>query len=136
VSALGGASPPLIASDKSIYWMSVYGAGVIRSVDEGKTWTQVVGSGVVTSAHPVELPDGSIAALGSNYVMISSDHGATWSPASPQLPFNDATGLVYAPKRKAFYTWHFTCEFNGPVPVPDMGIMRYDFDYTKLTRDR
>lgn len=125
----GGSSAPLRASDQSIYWASPGGQGMTRSTDNGQDWTDVTGSGVINGVSPVELPDGRIATLGPNYVMISADHGITWKPASAMLPYSDAVGVVYSSQQLAFYTWHFTCGFNGPVPVPSDAVMKFAFDY-------
>lgn len=128
-TASGGASAPLRATDQSIYWASPGGLGMTRSTDDGQNWADVIGSGVITAVTPIELPDGRIATLGPTYVMVSANHGATWSPATAALPYSDAVGIVYSAQEKAFYTWHFTCGFNGPVPVPSDAIMKFDFDY-------
>jgi hypothetical protein len=125
----GGAGAPLRAtSDQSLYWASPGNEGMARSPDNGQTWTEVVGPNVILSYHPVELPDGRIAALGSQYVMLSADHGVTWNPASSALPYSDAVGVAYSGPRKAFYIWHFAC---GPaaVPVQTDAIMSFAFDY-------
>jgi hypothetical protein len=131
VSTAGGGAAPLRASDGSIYWTSPNGNSMVRSTDDGVNWTQVVGSNVVTASKPIELPDGRLAILGRQYVMVSADHGATWTQATSQLPYQDAVGAVYSSQRKAFFVWHLTCGFNGPVPVPADAIMRHDFDYQK-----
>jgi hypothetical protein len=130
VTASGGANEPLRASDGSIYWASPDGNGMTRGTADGQQWTNVVGSGVIASVRPIELPDRRLATLGSRSVVVSSDHGATWSSASSTLPYSDAFGVVYSVQRKAFYVWHFTCG-DGAVPVPPDAIMRFDFDYQK-----
>jgi photosystem II stability/assembly factor-like uncharacterized protein len=136
-TTFGGIDQPLVASDGSIYWSSPNAAGIARSTDHGQTWSNVVvGAGVVGSVHPVELPDGRIATIGPPYgtqrIILSSDHGATWTPASAPLPFS-ASGVTYSSQRKAFYIWHFSCGTSGtgddPTPVPSDAIMRFDFDY-------
>jgi len=124
----GGAKAALLASDGTIYWGSANGNGMTRSMDKGVTWTDL-GNGDVIAVTPVELPDGRIATLGSDTVMISSDKGMTWTPGSTELPYSDATGLTYSTQEKAFFIWHFTCG-NPPVPVPSDAIMAYPFDYT------
>jgi hypothetical protein len=129
VSQSGGGTAPLLASDGSIYWASPQGHGMVRSTDQGKTWNDAVGNGVVDNIHPVELPDGRLATIsyGFQKIVVSSDHGATWGAASTDLPYHDPSGLAYSAQQKAFFIWHFTCGFNGPVPVPADAIMRYDF---------
>jgi photosystem II stability/assembly factor-like uncharacterized protein len=131
VSDAGGVGAPLRASDQTIYWYSPDGA-LIRSSDDGVSWTQAVGSGTIEGPSIVELPDGRLASLSKHYVMVSSDQGSNWVIASSAWPYPDTsppTGLVYAKAQKAFFIWYFTCGFDGPVPVPDDAIMRYDFDY-------
>jgi hypothetical protein len=129
VSMAGGAAAPLIASDGSIYWSSPNNGGMARSTDKGVTWTAVVSSsGVVNTAHPVELPDGRIVAVGPSTLVISADEGMTWTPASTSLPYGDTQGVTYSTQEKAFYVWHFTCGFGMPIPVPADAVMRYAFE--------
>jgi hypothetical protein len=119
---------PLVArSDGGIYWVLESG-GVIRSMDKGATWTQVArdgstwpGAGMIT-----ELPDGRLAAIGRQVVILSADHGATWSAVGPGLPF-PPSGLAYAPYRKAFFAWYFTCN-QGDNPVLADSIVTLAFD--------
>lgn len=127
-SESGGYWSPLLASDGSIYWSSELNAGLVRSEDDGETWDVITGSGVLMSQRPTELPDGRIAALSREYVLITADVGATWRYASPKLPF-EPQGVFYSAPRKAFYVFHNTCGFSGPVPVPDDAIVRWDFDW-------
>ncbi len=128
VTASGGTSAPLQASDGSIYWVSPSSAGVTHSTDSGQTWTDIVGPGVVTGSQVIELPDGKLAAIGKPYILVSADNGASWAPATSAMPYDDAVSLIYSAQQKAFFIWHFTCGFGGPVPVPPDAIMRYDFD--------
>jgi photosystem II stability/assembly factor-like uncharacterized protein len=135
----GGGTAPLVASDGSIYWVSGNGSGMTRSTDHGQTWHDTVGSGVfaptnghITNVAPVELPDGRIAALGTQTVMISGDHGVTWSPATAAVPLGDSEdlhGVVYSSQRKAFYVWHNSCNNSA---VPSDAVMSFPFDYTKI----
>ena len=133
-TATGGASAALQASDGSIYSVSPNGVGITRSTDSGVTWTDVwkdvANTGFVAGPSLRELPDGRLVTIGKHYVMISSDMGASWVPVSSALPYSDALGVVYSAQQKAFFVWHQTCGFSGPVPVPTDAIMRYDFDYT------
>jgi photosystem II stability/assembly factor-like uncharacterized protein len=129
VTSAGGSGPPLHHSDKSIYWASPNG-GVTRSTDDGQTWSANNAATVVSSKTPIELPDGRVAAIGAHSdIVVSADHGVTWKAVSAPLPYGDAIGIVYSAQRKAFYTWHFTCGFNGPVPVPPDAVMSFPFDY-------
>ena len=133
VSQEGGNFAALVASDESIYWASPDGT-MVRSTDKGATWSQTIGAGQLSSIHPIELPDGRIATLASNQVVVSSDHGTTWHAVSSKLKTvggggNGWVGLTYSKQRKAFYTWYWTCA-NGPIPVPTDAIMSFPFDYT------
>jgi hypothetical protein len=122
---------PLVMPDGSIYWsVAGNGGGMIKSVDQGQTWLQTVGPGVLVTGAPVALPDGRIAALGSQAIEISSDCGATWRDATTMLPYTP-TGLAYSPYEKAFFVWHFDCtgQDNPGDPVPADAIMRFPFDY-------
>jgi hypothetical protein len=95
------------------------------------TWQMVVGPGVLSTGSPVELPDGRLASVGPQAVMVSADCGTTWHAATTKLPYAP-TGLAYSPYRKAFYVWHFDCtgQNNPGDPVPADAIMRYAFDST------
>jgi photosystem II stability/assembly factor-like uncharacterized protein len=128
VADSGGGNAPIRAQDGSIWWVSPGAMGMARSTDDGATWKKVTGGGILSSLAPVELPDGRIVMVGFERLLATSDLGETWVPVSPVLPFRDPFGVTYSVHRKAFYLWHFTC-VNGPIPVPDDAIMRYDFDY-------
>jgi photosystem II stability/assembly factor-like uncharacterized protein len=122
---------PLVMSDGTIYWSLGGNAGMVRSTDRGQTWQQTVGQGVIATGTPVALPDGRIAALGPQAIMISADCGASWSATTTSLPYSP-TGVVYSPYEKAFFVWHFDCtgQSNPGDPVPHDAIMRYAFDYS------
>jgi hypothetical protein len=134
VSATGGGSAPLHASDGTIYWASPDGALVTGSFqDEGQHWKVMVQPNSFLANHPpVELPGGDIAAIGTQVIVVSPDHGASWTAASSDLPYTGQdpppAGLVYSSQRQAFYIYHFTCAFDGgPVYVPDDAVMRFDY---------
>ncbi|HTQ03920.1 MAG TPA: hypothetical protein VMI54_08680 [Polyangiaceae bacterium] len=129
VSAVGGYRPPLLATDasSSIYWSDDSGGAIVRSVDQGMTWTPTAGTGADNGTTPVELPDKRIAVLGKRYVLVSADQGASWRPVSPPLPYAP-WGLAYSSYERAFFIWHWTCDGVLP-PVPSDAILRYDFDY-------
>jgi photosystem II stability/assembly factor-like uncharacterized protein len=119
VSTSGGGSDPLLASDGSIYWASPGATGgMTRSEDHGQTWTQIVGSGVVSSIHPSELPNGTLATVGgplygTQYVLVSSDHGTTWTPATSGTPSNNVNGLAFLSQQNRFYVWYSPCSTGG-----------------------
>ena len=77
----------------------------------------------------VELPDGRLAAVGDQVVIVSPDHGATWRAVGPAIPF-PPTGFAYSPVRKAFYAWYFGCDQTGDNAVADNAIVSLGFDYT------
>jgi len=131
VSNMGVAGAPLRASDGTLYWVGTDGT-LTRSEDDGVNWVDAIGGGTLVGPNVIELPDGRLAGLAKQYVLVSSDQGASWVDASSALPYSEAapaSGLVYSKEQKAFFIWHFSCGFDGPVPVPDDAIMRYDFDY-------
>lgn len=131
VSDYGGGSPPLVTQDGTIYWASEGTAGVVKSSDNGASWSDPVGVGIVSTptprSSPVELPDGRIAELSGESVIVSDDAGETWTPVSPELPFVP-TGFFYSTHQRAFFVYHITCGV-GTDAVPANGIMRFDFDY-------
>jgi hypothetical protein len=108
-SSRGGGAQPLVASDGSIYWPDGSGS-MVRGTGQGAnwTWTEVAGDGTLMNVHPIELPDGRIASLDREHVVISSDYGQSWRPVGPPLPFTPV-GLVYSDFDKAFYVWQFDC---------------------------
>ena len=58
------AAMPLWASDGTIYWSLIYDRGLIKSTDQGHTWTQPIRAATLKTGHPIELPDGRIVAPG------------------------------------------------------------------------
>jgi photosystem II stability/assembly factor-like uncharacterized protein len=121
---------PLVMADGTIYWSVGGNGGMVKSTDNGQTWKLTVGQGVLVTSSPIELPDGRIASLGPQTLMITSDCGASWRPASTALPYSPV-GVAYSPYEKAFFVWHFDCTGkNYPDdPVPADAIMRFAFDY-------
>jgi hypothetical protein len=121
---LPAASLPLWASDGTIYWSLIYDRGLIKSTDQGRTWTQPIQGGKLKTVHPIELPDGRIVAAGAKTLMISSDKGATFTPLGDSMPITP-NSISYSPFRNAFYIEYFTCQ----NPVPANAIARFGFDY-------
>ena len=107
-SALEANGAPLVAADGSIYWLLMYDRGLIRSSDQGRSWSQACGGGVLKGSALIEMPDQTLAALGGKNLKISSDRGATWKEILPPLPVKPA-GVIYAPARQAFFVWQWDC---------------------------
>ncbi len=139
----GIAGTPLVArADGAMYWLLSDGHGLIRSTDQGQTWVHVVGSGHISpnATDLLELPDGHLATLGIDVVILpdgslstsgslviaSADHGVSWRPISPPLPYVPS-GLVYSPYRQAFYAWHFDCLLDRPDPVKPDAILKFPY---------
>ena len=118
------AAAPLWASDGTIYWSLIYDGGLIKSTDQGNTWTQPIKNGTLKTVHPIELPDGRIVVAGPKTLMISADGGATFAPVGPDLPFAP-NSLAYSPFRNAFYVEQFDCT----MVVPANAVSRLGFDY-------
>jgi photosystem II stability/assembly factor-like uncharacterized protein len=118
------AALPLRASNGTIYWSLIYDRGLIKSADQGRTWTQTVQGGTLKTVHPIELPDGRIVAVGARTLMISSDEGSTFTTLGAPLPFVP-NSITYSPYRNAFFIERFDC---GNAVLAD-AISRAGFDY-------
>jgi len=124
-----GTTAPLLASNGDIYWAQELAGGLARSDDQGQTFSKVVPAGTLLTVSPVELPDGRIASVTGQNIVVSADQGKTWKRASGKLPYTP-NGFTYSPYQRAFFIWYFTCSSTGkPMPGPTDGIMRFDFDY-------
>jgi hypothetical protein len=122
-------TPLLAHSGGALYW--VLGAGgIIQSTDGGATWKQVARDGTLSNSasNLVELPNGNLAAVGNQVVIVSADHGATWRSVGPGMPYAPS-GLTYSPFRNAFYIWHFDCDFSTNNPIPANAILSLSYDY-------
>jgi hypothetical protein len=103
---------PLWASDSSIYWPLNYNAGLAKSSDLGETWVNLVEGNVIMGITPIELPDGSIAAIGVDHVVRSTDGGESWTPVGEALPFSlsgQNGNVTYSTLEKKFYVAHWDC---------------------------
>jgi photosystem II stability/assembly factor-like uncharacterized protein len=99
VSDLGAADRPLVASDGAIYWVYLWGGGVIKSTDRGKTWRKL--SGPIKRV-PIELPGGLLLAATGKQLYASADGGETWRPCGPPTTF-DAAAAAYNAKRNCLF---------------------------------
>ena len=118
------AALPLWASDGTIYWSLIYDRGLIKSTDQGRTWTQTIQGNTLKTNHPIELPDGRVVAPGGKTLMISSDHGASFKPVGEAMPFAP-NSITYSAYRNAFFIEQFDC---GDAVVAH-AISRAGFDY-------
>jgi len=123
-SSAPAAAAPLWASDGTIYWSLIYDGGLIKSTDQGRTWTQSIAGNTLKTGHPIELPDGRIVAPGPKTLMISADHGASFQPVGEPMPFTP-NSITYSPYRNAFFIEQFDC---GNAVVAN-AISRAGFDY-------
>jgi hypothetical protein len=139
VSGLGGGGPPLQASDGSIYWVGPGGA-VAVSADKGMNWTEVSGTGTLApmSANPAgsalaALSGGKVAAVSTDdAVVVSSDGGHTWGPATPKVATatqsaNQTHGVVYSAQAKAFYIWNSGCGSGGTLPIVANSVLSFPY---------
>jgi hypothetical protein len=123
-SAASAAALPLWASDGAIYWSLIYDHGIIKSTNQGNSWTQTVQYGVLKTGHPIELPDGRIVAVSATTLMISKDKGVTFKALGTAMPFVP-NSITYSPYRNAFYIEQFDC---GNKVVAN-AISQFGFDY-------
>ncbi|HXU81944.1 MAG TPA: hypothetical protein VN914_11145, partial [Polyangia bacterium] len=117
-------SAAVVGYDKAIFWTR-QGPGGVRSTDNGATWTEF-GNNPSPGNQLVELPDHRLVSILDRKMVYSSDRGASWKSAGPDLPWS-ANGLVYSSFRKAIYAYHFGCG-NGSVPVQADQIVRLPFE--------
>jgi photosystem II stability/assembly factor-like uncharacterized protein len=104
VSDAGPNGRPLVASDGALYWQALWGQGIIKSTDKGRTWTRLGGP---VKVNPAEIPGGKLVAPVERQLHVSADGGKTWNPLGDPAPFK-ASGVVYSEKRKCFYIWRST----------------------------
>jgi photosystem II stability/assembly factor-like uncharacterized protein len=120
--AAPGSREALLASDGTVFW-SGEGGGLLRSSDQGQSWTSIPIDKVL-EVHPIELPDGRIATLTEQYVIVSADKGQTWTPVTSATPIR-GEGLTYSKQQQAFFIWHATTTEG----VPEDSLQRYDWDF-------
>jgi photosystem II stability/assembly factor-like uncharacterized protein len=135
MSTLGPSPAPLVASDGSVWWTIIYSNGIVRSVNQGASFTQPTSQyNALADVKPIELPDHRIAAV-SGYeqnkatrIVVGTD-GKSWKTVGAQIPINPIS-LTYSTQRKAFYVSYFTCN-AGNVPVDAVMTMPFDYETAK-----
>jgi photosystem II stability/assembly factor-like uncharacterized protein len=123
VNSYGGAGAPLFTSTGDIFWGIDMNGGLVKSSDEGQTWERVVGGGVISGFPPVELPDGSLAALATDVIVRSEDGGESWTPITPQAPYQP-NGFMYSLQERAFFIWNSASSST----IPKDAVERFDFE--------
>lgn len=101
MSTYGPAGQPLVASDGALYWPRIWGGGLLKSTDKGKTWMQI---STATKDNPIELPGKVLAGVADKQVMTSADGGVTWTKVGPPIPFTP-NGLIFSDKGHSFFAW-------------------------------
>ncbi len=91
----------MIAPDGAIYWTALYGSGIVKSADHGKTWKKLGGA---ARMGPIALPGGKIAAIGGTQVYLSADGGEKWEALDGPMPFK-ASGIAFSDKAECLYAW-------------------------------
>jgi hypothetical protein len=97
---------------------------MLKSTDQGATFTQVADASKAGGLPPFELPDGRIVSTNAGGVVVSADGGANWTAATTAIPFQP-NGLTYSIYRRAFYASHFDCSSNVPADAHAV----YGWDY-------
>jgi hypothetical protein len=116
ISTIGPSGTPLVAASGTILWQGLWGSGVVRSTDHGKTWNAPVKP---VNSVIIELPGKRLAGYANSQVMISADDGASWSAFGPPIPFKP-NGLAYSAEVKAFYAYHLT-DKKDPQAIVRLG---------------
>jgi photosystem II stability/assembly factor-like uncharacterized protein len=117
---------PLVASDGCIYFNVNNNQAVLKSADRGLTWTSMAKPGKqgANNYSPVEMPDGSIVAIGQKTLVQCGD-GKTWKPIGSPLPSTGLTqgNLAYNSVAGAFYMAFWNCT----PTIPAKAIWKQDF---------
>jgi photosystem II stability/assembly factor-like uncharacterized protein len=121
---------PLRTKDGIIYWPMLTDEGLLKSTDGGVTWTQITKRTVV-GVTPIELPDGSVVAVGEDHLLRTTDGAATWQPIGEPLPFsllqNNSGAITYSASLKTFFYTKWNCD----ATVPADAVMSAGYDYTQ-----
>jgi photosystem II stability/assembly factor-like uncharacterized protein len=104
VSDFGPDGPALVLSGGMIYWQALWNAGLLQSIDAGKTWAKLPGP--VRGANPIAM-DGKLLAPVDKQLYVSADAGKTWQKFGDELPFKP-TGIAYNAKTRSIYAYRST----------------------------
>jgi photosystem II stability/assembly factor-like uncharacterized protein len=110
----------------NISWLRANGGGVVRSTDDGVTWTApaATGSPIATGATSLAVvPNiGLVTAGASANLIASADGGVTWAPITDQPPYRP-TGVVRAASGTATVIWSTDCA-GGTDPTASHSVLR------------
>jgi photosystem II stability/assembly factor-like uncharacterized protein len=127
---------PLIASNGTIYWTASGNQAILKSTDQGVTWTSMAkpGNNQANYYTPMELPDGSIVAVGQTTLVQCSDN-STWKTICSAFP--NPSGLTlgnvsYNAGSGSFFIAHWDCS-NA---IPAQAIWKHDFGTTAIKKNR
>lgn len=103
----GTVGKPLRSSDGAIYWAQIWSQGLVKSVDNGKTWTALDG---VIKKTPIDMPGGVLLSVAGSQLYFSVDGAKTWKEVGPKIPITP-TGFVYSEGRtgmvgNSVYVWY------------------------------
>jgi photosystem II stability/assembly factor-like uncharacterized protein len=125
----------LRASTGTLYLPLQDNTGLMKSTDQGHTWSRLAGTGAAFASPyftltPIELSDGSLVTLGRSSLLRSFDEGDTWKPVGEPLPAlphaGDFGGLAWSPELKTFFLWHGDC--SGSNAVAQDAVLSAGFD--------
>jgi photosystem II stability/assembly factor-like uncharacterized protein len=106
----------IVAPDGSVYCAASGNQSILKSTDQGATWTSISKPGSGAPCGPIAMPDGSIVALGQNALVQCSD-GKTWKQIGSTLPSTGLTmqRIAYNSVARSFYMSFSDC--NSTVPA-------------------
>ncbi len=116
VSKEGTQSPPLRLANGEILWPYGLDEGILRSADQGKTWTVL--ENTVRSC-PCDLGKGWLVACGDRQLQISTNGGKIWQPLGAPAPLAP-NGLVFDRKHHALFA------YRTPEGVGSVSLARLD----------
>ncbi|MFB3891013.1 MAG: GDSL-type esterase/lipase family protein [Phycisphaerae bacterium] len=108
---------PLRSADGSMYWGQIYGQGLLKSADGGKTWTAMAGEVKKT---PIDVPVGRLVGVEGQQLYWSGDGAKSWKPCGPKIP-GPVTGIVYNQMRNSIFAW-----FSSGDQKVDNAVWRLD----------
>jgi photosystem II stability/assembly factor-like uncharacterized protein len=126
VSSVSAAWDPLVASNGAVYFTAAGNQAILRTTNQGATWTSMTKPGASANQYtPVEMPDGSIVAIGSTS-LVQCSNGSSWTAITgglPSAPGKTMGNLAYNSVAKSFYIAFWDCGST----VPSNAIWKLDY---------